>query len=108
MKSLKKVLSIVLALLMLCSCIVVSSISSSALTLEEMDNEKYDDNILFTGDEFIRSYSYGTYLTDNWPRQVSFNEDGWMRMQSQTAEEAARLSFRPLLCIQVYYHYYLP
>ncbi|MBQ4155398.1 MAG: hypothetical protein IJD90_01180 [Clostridia bacterium] len=89
MKSLKKVLSVVLALLMLCICIAVSSISASALTLEEMENEKYDDNIMFTGDEFIRNYSYATYLTDNWPRQLSFNEDGWMRVQSQTAEEIA-------------------
>ena len=85
----KKVLSIALALLMLCSCIAVSSISTSALTMAELECEKYDDNILFTGDEFIRNYSYGTFLTDNWPRQVSYNKDGWMRFQSQTAEEIA-------------------
>ncbi len=85
----KKVLSVALAILMLCSCFAVSSISASAITIDEMDSEKYDDNILFTGDEFIRNYAYATYLTDNWPRQLSFNEDGWMKIQSQTAEEIA-------------------
>lgn len=85
MKLTKKVLSIALALMLVVSCLAVSvSADTSALK-----SDKYDDNILISLDQYIRDYSYGTGISAHCPQQLSFNKDGWMRIQSQTEEQEA-------------------
>lgn len=83
MKLTKKVLSIALAVLMLCSCLAVSVSADTS----SFKSDKYDDNILFSYDQYIRDYSYGTGISSHCPQQVTFNKDGWVRLQSQTEEE---------------------
>ncbi|MGN0173267.1 MAG: fibronectin type III domain-containing protein [Acutalibacteraceae bacterium] len=83
MKLTKKAISIALAIVMAVSALAVTTITSFA---EESD---YDENIIVSYDEFINDYSYGTGATATWPRQLTFNQDGWMRFQSRTAEEVA-------------------
>ena len=89
MKLTKKVLSIALALIMVIGCVAVSV---SADYFSDLESDKYDSNIVISYDQYIRDYSYGTGISAHCPQQVTFNEDGWMRIQSQTeVEEAAYL-----------------
>ena len=89
MKLTKKVLSIALAMMFVISCLTVSV---SADYLSDLVSDEYDNNIAFSYDQYIRDYSYGTGVSAHCPQQVTFNKDGWMRIQSQTeAEEAAYL-----------------
>ena len=83
MKITKRVFSIVLALVMVISCISVATITASAA---ESD---YNSNIAVSYDQYCRDYSYGTDGASAWPRQITFDDKGWMRIQSQTAEEIA-------------------
>lgn len=87
MKLAKKVLSIVMSLIMVfgvCAVVTVSAAENPTL-----DIANYDSNYVLCWDEYIRDYNYGTGMTAAWPRQVSFNEYGWMRIRSQTPEEIA-------------------
>ena len=87
MKIAKRVLSIVMSLIMIfgvCAVVTVSAAENPTL-----DIANYDSNYVLCWDEYIREYNYGTGMTAAWPRQVSFNEYGWMRIRSQTPEEIA-------------------
>ena len=87
MKIAKRVLSIVMSLIMIfgvCAVVTVSAAENPTL-----DIANYDSNYVLCFDEYIREYNYGTGMTAAWPRQVSFNEYGWMRIRSQTPEEIA-------------------
>ncbi len=87
MKIAKKVLSIVMSLVMVFG--VLSVVTVSAAENPTLDINNYDSNYVLCWDEYIRDYNYGTGQTAAWPRQVSFNEAGWMRIRSQTPEEIA-------------------
>ena len=87
MKLTKKVLSIILAVMMLGSCLTAFSASAASSMYPDLVSEEYDDNILISYDQFIRDYSYGTVLTSPAVRRLTFNKYGWMRAQSQTDAE---------------------
>lgn len=90
MKFARKLLSITLAFVMIFGCVAAMSVSADETSFyASANNDEYDDNIAISYDQFIRDYSYGTELTSNWPRQITFNKYGWARLQSQTAEEYA-------------------
>ena len=81
MKLINRAISIALALVMVVSVLAISTVTSFA------DNKKYDDNIIVSYDQYINDYSYGTGVTATWPRQMTFNKDGWMRLMSYTKDE---------------------
>lgn len=86
MKIAKKILSIALTLTFVLSMVAVSAISANA----KEGDIVYNDNIAVSYDQYIRDYEYGTGTKSQQPRSVTFNEDGWMRIQTQTAADIER------------------
>ncbi len=78
MKIAKRLLSIALTVALLLSVVAVSAITVSA-----DDELKYDTNIAVSYDPWSRDYANGTGVSANAPRKVTYNDDGWMRIQSQ-------------------------
>ena len=78
MKIAKRLLSIALTVALLLSVVAVSAITVSA-----DDELKYDSNIAVSYDPWSRDYANGTGVSANAPRKVTYNDDGWMRIQSQ-------------------------
>ena len=74
----KKVLAIVLSLVMVFAVLPVAVFSVSA-----DDQLKYNSNIAVSYDPWSRDYANGTGISANAPRKVTYNDDGWMRIQSQ-------------------------
>ena len=82
MKIAKKLLSIALTFALVLSVASVAAITASA------DGELiYDSNVAISYDPWSRDYAYGTGISANAPRKITYNDDGWMRVQSQTEDD---------------------
>ncbi|MBQ7128356.1 MAG: fibronectin type III domain-containing protein, partial [Clostridia bacterium] len=81
----KKFLSVALTL-----AVVFSVASVAAITASADDDIIYDENVAVSYDPWSRDYAYGTGKSANSPRKITYNNDGWMRVQSQTEEDIAK------------------
>ena len=85
MKIAKKFLSVALTL-----AVVFSVASVAAITASADDDIIYDENVAVSYDPWSRDYAYGTGKSADSPRKITYNDDGWMRVQSQTEEDIAK------------------
>ena len=85
MKIAKKFLSVALTL-----AVVFSVASVAAITASADDDIICDENVAVSYDPWSRDYAYGTGKSANSPRKITYNNDGWMRVQSQTEEDIAK------------------